>query len=268
MLSIIIAVTSANGVAYVDAKVARGRVRVHYPTEAGSSECEVFLLSVGTTMSANSYDILSGEMVAYGYMVAVIDNVPGWPFKLNFKRLADIVNELQNDILNIANGTVCSSISHWILGGHSAGGQVALQAISNGLVSVNAAWGLDPFDSTKAKQIDLPAFYWGFTETTCFVTKSKAALAAFYITEQNKRALYQVTTNKNLFHCRFCDSNCFGCTNSQPPMMQFLKAVAQSAHYFVQAAFYGTWEKESLIVNGDPSVALNITLYTNSDNQQ
>lgn len=98
-------------------------------------------------------------------------------------------------------------------------------------------------DSTVVKG---PALYIGFSSTTCFVTTTDAAKAAYTRSEPARRALYIVKTQNafticgyspKLFHCSFTDAGCPACTNCRSTPQYFHDDVSKVLNLFIQQAF-------------------------------
>lgn len=252
---LLLAPLTAPQAAYTDKSLSTGEVRLHYPA-SGPSACEVFLLGVGTSMLTSSYDSLSEQLINKGYAVAILDHNPGNIVKTDATKYAQLAQDVKTNIVSwlAGAGSSCRSAAHWILGGHSAGGQAAQSAVSSGSVLANAVFSIDPFDATVAGQIHVPALYWGFDVTTCYVDKDKAAKAAYYASTQ-RRAFVRVARqyswgpcgySPKYFHCSFCDSHCPGCTNCMTTPAHFFVDLGKSVQKFVNAAFYGPWSKSAL----------------------
>ena len=116
--------TSSAFANYFDKDLGTGQVRVYYKSPSPAA-CEAIVLGVGTAMSRDSYDNLAAAISSYGYIVVIMDHQPGSMTKTDAGKFKNCVIEVQNSILGWLSGTGCTSIAHWILGGHSAGGQAA-----------------------------------------------------------------------------------------------------------------------------------------------
>ncbi len=240
--------------AYVDRRVDEGAVRVHYPV-AGAANCDAILLGVGTAMEAGSYDRLAEQLIGYGYLVVILDHAPGELVKTSASRYAQLAQAVKGQLIGWLPGTAgCASVAHWIMGGHSAGGQAAQNAVAADAGLADAMFNIDPFDISGAGSVSVPTLNWGFDVTTCFVDKNKAAKAA-YLKSNGPRAMVRVAKqyswgpcgySPKYFHCSFCDSHCPACTNCQQTPDYFFVDVAKSVNRFVTAAFYGNWSKSAL----------------------
>ncbi len=231
-------------------------VRVHYPASIPSA-AEVFIIGVGTSMSRDSYDFLAAQMTSKGYVVVAMDHNPGNMVKTDAAKYQSCANQVKANIATWLAPHGWSSAAHWILGGHSAGGQAAQNAISATPSLADAIFSIDPYNLSGAGAVTGPALYWGFTTTTCFVNVNDAAKAGYYGTS-GQRAFVRVKKKYSFgpcgyspkyFHCSFCDGHCPACTNCMSTPSHFFVDVANSVQKFVNAAFYGTWSKASLTVS-------------------
>lgn len=248
---------------YIDKTLSTGQVRIHY-SNTTPSNCDAILLAVGTAMSISSYDKLSEELILQGYVTVIMDHAPGNMTKTSSTKYAALANDVKSNLSSWFGGSICSSVTHWIMGGHSAGGQAAQDAIANSLTQADAIFSIDPYNANNAGYVNLPALYWGFDVTTCFVDKNNAAKAA-YLRSQNHRAFYRVDKKYSwgpcgyspvYFHCSFCDDHCPGCTNCVMTPQHFFVDVASSVKKFINATFYGTWSKSALTLNATTPLKL------------
>lgn len=246
----------------LDKTLSTGKIRIHYSATTPAS-CDVILLGVGTAMSASSYDTLSGELNKYGYVTVILDHAPGSLTKTSASQYAALANEVKANLTGWLGGT-CTGVAHWLMGGHSAGGQAAQAAIADGLTQTDAIFSIDPYNANNAGTVNVPALYWGFDVTTCFVTKDDAAKAA-YQRSQSQRAFYRVAAkyswgpcgySPKYFHCSFCDGHCPACTNCMQTPAHFFVDVAASVNKFITAAFYGNWSKSALKITATTPVTL------------
>ncbi|WP_101759904.1 hypothetical protein [Oceanicoccus sp. KOV_DT_Chl] len=253
---------------YIDKTISSGKVRIHYDSSSPTA-CDAVLLGVGTAMSPDGYDKLSDRLISYGYVVVILDHAPGNPFKTDATLYASLAQDVKTNLISWIPDSNCESISHWVLGGHSAGGQAAQEAISNDSTLADAVFSIDPFDSTTVGNVNVPAMYWGFDVTTCFVDKDKAAKAAYY-RSNNLRAFYKVAKkyswgpcgySPKYFHCSFCDGHCPACTNCKRTPDHFFDDVGASVNKFITVVFYGSWSKSALTINATTP----LTLYTDGD---
>lgn len=230
-------------------------VRVHYPASIPAA-ADAFILGVGTSMSRTDYDFLAAQLNAKGYIVVAMDHAPGNMVKTDAGKYLACANLVKSNIATWLAPNGFSTVAHWILGGHSAGGQAAQNAISANPSLANAIFSIDPYNLTGAGAVTGPALYWGFAGTTCFVTVNDAAKAGYYGTS-GQRAFVRIKKQNTFgpcgfspkyFHCSFCDGHCPACTNCMTTPNSFFVDVANSVQKFVNAAFYGTWSKANLTV--------------------
>ncbi len=241
---------------YFDKTLGTGQVRVFYKSPSPAN-CEAFILAVGTAMSRDSYDNLANQMIAYGYVVVIMDHQPGSMTKTDAGKFRNCTIEVQNNILGWLSGTGCTAIAHWIVGGHSAGGQAAQNAVSGDASLADGMFSIDPYNIDGAGRVNLPGLYWGFNLTTCFVEMTDAAEAAYYYND-GPRAFYRVNKiyswgpcgySPKFYHCSFADGSCPACTNCMYTPSYFYTDIAKSVNKFINAAFYGTWSKANVTVS-------------------
>lgn len=266
-LGMVVMLMSTAAATQIDKTVSTGKVRIHYQNTPTS--CDAILLGVGTAMSASSYDKLSADLTSHGYVTVILDHNPGNLVKTDGSKFAALTNEVKQNLLNWVSGSNCNAISHWVVGGHSAGGQAAQEAVSNDPQIADAIFSIDPYNANNAGNVSLPALYWGFDVTTCFVDKNDAAKAAYY-KSQNLRAFVKVKKkyswgpcgySPKYFHCSFCDGHCPACTNCKQTPDHFFTDVGKSVNKFIDAVFYGSWSKSQLSFSSTTP----LTLYVDSD---
>ena len=98
-------------------------------------------------MSRSDYDKMANQMAnTYGYVVVIMDHNPGNMVKTDPVKYRNCALEIKANLLSWLAGTGCTSISHWILGGHSAGGQAAHNAISSDPNLADAIFSIDPYN--------------------------------------------------------------------------------------------------------------------------
>jgi hypothetical protein len=255
--------------AVMDKTISTGQIRIHYPDSTPAS-CEAILIGVGTSQSRDDYDYLSEELNEYGYIVVIVDHNPGDMVKTDATKFRNCALEVKANLVNWMSGTNCTHIAHWIMGGHSASGQAAQNAVSGNATLADAIFSIDPYDCSSTGNVNVPALYWGFDVTTCFVDKNKAAKAAYY-RSTGKRVFQKVKKvykwgpcgySPLYFHCSFCEGHCLACTNCMTTPDYFFLDVANSVKKFIDAAFYGTWSKSNLSIS---SPTTPVTLYVDSD---
>ncbi len=228
-------------------------VRVQYPTPMKGNP-EVFIMAVGTAMSRSSYNYLSAQITAKGYVIVNMDHQRGSLTKTDANALASCAQMVKNNLAAWLAPMGYQSAKHWIMGGHSAGGQAAQAALSANPALADAIFSIDPYNANNAGNVKGPALYWGFSVTTCFVNINDAAKAAYYKTNPQRefirvKGIYSFNPcgyAPKYFHCSFCDAHCPACTNCTPTPSSFYVDIGNSVQKFVNAAFYGTWSKASL----------------------
>lgn len=238
---------------HLDKNLDTGHIRIHIP-DSTPQQCTAVLLGVGTAMKASSYDKLAKQVSKYGHILVILDHAPGNTFKTDATAYGNLANEVKDQLLTWLADSNCNTINHWIMGGHSAGGQAAQNAVASDANLADAIFSIDPYNAKDTNQVYVPALYWGFNTTTCFVEVNDAAKEAYY-RSQDKRAFVKVDTKYSFgpcgyspkyFHCSFCDGHCPACTNCQKTPKHFFKDVAASLDAFVTAAFKGSWSKSAL----------------------
>ncbi len=237
---------------YFDKTLNNGKVRVFF---SGSQEtCDAILFGVGTSMHIDGYDSMSNELLNYGYLVVIMDHNPGNMVKTDAVKFKNLVEEVKENLLTWNPAVSCNEIAHYIVGGHSAGGQAAQNAISDDSSMADAIFSMDPYNCSSTGIVDIPALYWGFDVTTCFVNKNDAAKAAYY-RSSNLRAFQRVSKkytwgpcgySPEYFHCSVGDGHCLACTNCKLTPSYFFTDLAESVHKFINALFYGSWSKSDL----------------------
>ncbi len=254
---------------YFDKTLSSGKVRVYYAANCPTT-CEAILLGVGTSMLTSSYGNLANALTNYGYIVVIMDHNPGNMVKTDAAKYKNLAMDVKANLLAWLSSTNCKAIAHWICGGHSAGGQAAQNAVSSNPGLANAIFSIDPYDCSSTGLVNVPALYWGFDVTSCFVDKEKAAKAAYY-GSTGKRAFQRVAKvyswgpcgySPKFFHCSFCDGHCPACTNCMLTSTYFFTDVANSVYKFVRASFYTTWSKANLAIS-NPSTP--VTLFVDID---
>jgi hypothetical protein len=228
-----------------------GNIRFHYDDSIDTeNSCEtVILLGVGTAMNVGDYDKLSSQVVADSSIVFIItDHSPGNPIKLGQKmryaKLADLVAENLSTMI-----PVCKSQPRFgfIVGGHSASGQTAVNALGVITKFAPAGWlGLDPFrfpndENVLASYKALPGtLNFGFSKTTCLVSIGQAGKRGYENSNSSSRVFFQVENTQGLLgpiagagicHCSFTDGGCLACaieeTQSQLVRVTVGKATKQ-----------------------------------------
>lgn len=256
--------------AYFDTGAGGGDVRVHYNPSATPASCDAILLGVGTAMSRDSYDKLSAQLIKYGYVVAILDHQPGNLTKTDAGKYAKVANAIKQNLVGWMQGkTQCTHVNNWVMGGHSAGGQAAHNAVVNNGYLADAMFNIDPYDISGSGLVSMPTLNWGFTTTTCFVEVNKAAKAA-YQKSTGERVFVKVGKKYSwgpcgyspaYFHCSFCDSHCPACTNCTNTPDHFFVDVGRSVNKFMKALSSGNWSKSALSFSSTTP----LTLYVGND---
>ncbi len=267
MMGMVMATDAFSG--QMDKTIPEGQIRIHYPNPCAPS-CDAILIGVGTSQARDDYDLLAEAITDYGFIVVIMDHNPGNMVKTDAAKFRNCALGVKANLLSWLSGTNCAAISHWIMGGHSAGGQAAQNAVSADMSLANAVFSIDPYNCSGTGAVSVPALYWGFDVTTCFVNKNDAAKAAYY-GSTGHRAFFKVAKkyiwgpcgySPLYFHCSFCDDHCPACTNCKYTPDYFFEDVASSVKKFVDAAFYGYWSKAALTLN-NPTTP--VTLYVDGD---
>lgn len=247
----------------LDKSLDAGDIRIHYPDEA-ASECTAVFMGMGTAMRTDSYDKLATQVTAHGHIFVALDHAPGNLVKTSADRYLNLAEVVKDQLLVWLPDAKCNSINHWIMGGHSAGGQAAQNAVASQSGLADAIFSIDPYNAKDTDPVNLPAMYWGFDTTTCFVDINDAAKEAYY-RSTNRRVLYQVNTDYSwgpcgysptYFHCSFCDGHCPACTNCMLTPDHFFVDVARSLDHFIVNAFSDTWDKQALQINATTPLTL------------
>ena len=254
--------------AYKDISASSGKLRIHYPSTT-PSQCTAILLGVGTAMDIDSYDNLAGEIIKKGYIVAILDHNPGNIVKTDAGKFRNLALETKSKLLSWIGTSQCNVVARWTMGGHSAGGQAAFNAMVSDAGLAQAHISIDPFDISNSGSISVPGLYWGLDVTTCFVDKEKAAKAAYY-RSAGKRMFVRVNKTYTVgpcgyspkyYHCSFADGSCPACTSCMYAPSSFYVDIAGSVDRFLKAAFGGTWSKAA--VSG--SMTTPVTLFVDAD---
>lgn len=226
----------------------------HYDDSSGSTATALILIAVGTKMSVGDYADLAGRIVqGKRYVCVVIDHNADNMVKLSGAQFAAVCN------LIVGNpGTCLANVSlsrgyRVLLGGHSAGGAAAadaMMATRPGTLNftTNGYIGLDPYgnpppliDGTPMSQkvIAVPTFATGFTRTTWFVNVDEAALAAHNVcTSTNNKTLFRVNnpSSSGIDHNAFTTTKWpIGHGSNHQPSQMVRQAVADGTHLLVQS---------------------------------
>lgn len=251
--------------------------RYYYDSSVGGSKTTLLLIIVGTAMTVSDYsDIAKNSVVGKNIVFCVVDNNPGSmsnPFgmvKLSGKKAAKAFNDIYSNRTTRFENVSFVADPKVVVGGHSAGGSAAIDAMSlsnlvpNHLVFAAAGYlGLDPygtppfplpqFTNISDKTISVPTLAWGFTIKTCGVNVDKAGKAAYNITPPANRVFYQVinpadTKPNQIAHCIFTDDGCFGAFCPSHTAGSWVQtAVGKSVQLFVESLSGVTVDKNEYI---------------------
>ena len=188
-----------------------------------SAATAVILFVVGTSMTCEAYSDLAANCASgQSTVFVVVDNNPGNIVKLSGKDTATVFNDIVANITNSLGDIIASSPAIFI-GGHSAGGYSAIEAmkVNGGNLSFTPAGyiGADPLGrdgGVPSMKIDVPTFAMGFTVETCQVTLNQAGMAAYNVTTNiSNRVMMQVINNSDrgnqITHCIFTTGGCAFC---------------------------------------------------------
>jgi hypothetical protein len=225
-----------------------GQIKYHYESSASRPCSHVLVMGVGTSMGVDDYDNIAGRIARGTSIVVVISNHQvGRMVKTSATLYARVANRLWDQLDELI--PVCGGDASIMLGGHSASGQAALEAVQRDLFEFQPAGfiGLDPYriaqsnaDSGKLPAY-LPTLNWGLTDTTCFVQAEQAALGAYRLSSRDRgRVLYAIDNSDNaMSHCVFTDKGCgmamFTVCATNERFHWVYDGVAESIHHFVDA---------------------------------
>lgn len=223
--------------------------KVHFP-DSYQKSCTAVMFAVGTGVSVKGYDSMSAALVEKGFVSVIVDPERGSMTKLDPEKLLPAFQEAKSKLLTWTSA--CGQISKWVAGGHSAGGGTAHTVVANNPTIADAVFSVDPFEigNNGVGTVNKPGLYWGFDFTSCFVSKGKAAKAAFDQTVGGKRVFVRVKKESQwslcgyapkYFHCSIVDGGCTACTNCKYTPKTFFEDVANSVELFVQDSFRSTW---------------------------
>ena len=235
-------------------KLAEGHIQFHYD-DATEWQCDtVILMGVGTAMKAENYEKLSRQVVTGGSTVLIMMDYNPFNFvKLSTKKYVRLANTVAKRITTLIPACKQPPSHGYIIGGHSAGGQAAMEALSLLSFQPIAFFGLDPFNAKNALRthnITVPAIYWGFSKTTCFVTAQYAARYAYEHTTSHKRVFFQVANTKTkITHCIFTDNGCGGCVCPSNKADGWVRtAVGLTVNRFVAAITSGVFREQEFVL--------------------
>lgn len=263
-------------------KNVKGRYQYYYDE---NSECdELLIINVGTAMSVSSYSNLGKEIAEGTSTIAIIvDNAPNSIVKTSEKSFAKFTNAIVKNISDLIPACKTMPKNGIFIGGHSAGGQATIIALEKNLLDFDVqgyiglapyeviaedTWSLKPPFYKEAMSISVPALLWGFSKTSCAVSRDNAAVAAYKISSPEAgRVYYEVQTdNFNTLtggpHCSFANSGCAGMCSGGSKYSFIPKEVAHSIGLFAKACVLQKFERSffalrradvELYVNEDPA---------------
>jgi hypothetical protein len=247
-------------------KLPEGYIRYHYD-DSVESQCDtVVLVGVGTAMGANKYENLAEEVVADSSIVFIMmDFNPYNMVKLSATKYTKLANSVADHITTLVPACKTPPPNGFIVGGHSAGGQAAMEALPSIITTVNPIGflGLDPFNAkngAKKHNITIPSIYWGFKKTTCFVTAKNAAAFAYSHTTNKERVFFQVAnTHSKITHCIFTDSGCGGIACPSKKSYEWVReAVGVTLHRFIDAVVSGEFVATEFLLPQYNDVNVNV----------
>jgi len=253
-----------------DRSLSQGEARVTTPTSM-PSQCTAVLLAVGTAMSNSDYDTLATKIAAYGYVVVVLDHQPGNLTKTDATKLRNLALAVKSSLPSWVAPGCGGGFNRYLLGGHSAGGQAAHNAMITDSSLAHAMFSIDPYDISGLGSITKPGLYWGFNATTCFVDVNGAGKASYNRTPSATRVFHRVNTSQgwewcgyvpHYSHCSFANGGCPACSNCVSAPQSFYNDVAQSVNKFVNALASGNWAKSNLTLVGAQTP---VTTFAGSD---
>ncbi len=247
----------------VSTKSVRSSPYEYAPYYDDATLCDsVVMINVGTNMRLGDYSKLANAIVTSGTIAIIVDSNPGRLQKDDGTKYADAVNAIAGSISSSIPNCITKPPLYFI-GGHSGGGKGAINAMNLNILTFPVAGfvGLDPFglpeqDRLKLR-IDIPSVHWGFSETSCLVTKENAGAAAYSISNPNQRIFYRVNTRKPLTiitgpHCSFTNVGCkpvcrSGWSGRELPWIR--TQVGISIHHFIVAVKSNNFDRNQFVLN-------------------
>lgn len=214
------------------------------------SRFDVLLLGVGTAMAVTDYtDIASGiSQLLPAVFVVFLDPNPGNPIKTSGNSYQKAVGSIQNWFASVARSVGDITFTKYVIGGHSASGRAAAQAISLGL-AVSGFIGFDPYDysTTQAGTYDIPvpALIWSLSKPsfldTCRYDQSKSGYG-FYVHATTTNPPNQCSTHRlytftdGTQHCVFANGGCpfVGCASQSTKQAAHAHVAQSIALYFAK----------------------------------
>lgn len=218
----------------------RGAIaRIHHKDDS-RIECRsnIAILAVGTAMKTQDYDLLAQAIVktsSDNAVVVILDFNPYDPLKLSPAAYARAVDALVEEKLETVL-PLCNDSLNIFVGGHSAGGSSALEALVQDMFQTTIAGyvGLDPYlVRTDGDLILIPAIHWGFESTTCRVSVENAAKAAYERSKEGFRVFYRLSEPYS--HCCFTNAGCMWVCSCAKQSDHLLHDIGISFDQFVSA---------------------------------
>ncbi|GKY97969.1 hypothetical protein MPSEU_000755000 [Mayamaea pseudoterrestris] len=243
--------TSQQSAAYVTGgdRIKQGVYTYFYSKSAQASCQTVLFLGVGTAMDTVDYSTLSSLIVnkMEQMVVVVIDDNPNSITKQDPKKFSALVEELNTNLRQYVPLCAASASPQYLIGGHSASGQGAVEALPLLSESVTSKLigfvGLAPYKLSSNMRINLPTLVWDSVSDSCGVTYNAAGLMAYKIAEGNNRVLFQLPKRSFFqigFHCVYTNTGCKGmCYPKDGAWVR--ESVAQSLQVFVESLQSGTF---------------------------
>jgi hypothetical protein len=254
----------------------QGQLQYHYDNSSDAPCQTVVIINVGTFMSVTDYKKLGSALAIKGSeegVVAIImDSNPGVITKQSGPKFTKLGNAIYQQIGDLVPACKDASAPQFVIGGHSGGGEGAVRAMVDGMLTFDVAGyvGLAPYKISESKyDIQVPALLWGLSTMSCGVNPEDAAIAAYNIAPLTNRVFYQVQTfnwNKLLGgpHCSFTDKGCgvpgIRLCSGDPEYDYMPDAVGQSLAKFVNAIALQNFSKAGFELDLD-----GIDLFVNQD---
>jgi hypothetical protein len=231
------------------------------------SQCDsAVMINVGTFMSIKAYSKLARSIVDAAAssantstIVFIVDSNYRKVVKDSGAGYAKVTNAIAANIAQIL--PQCTSPPLYFIGGHSAGGKGAINAMHENRLNFSVAGfvGLDPYkisnDDRSIFHINVPSLHWGFSKTSCLVTRDDAAMASYNISNPNYRIFYQVQTNHNPYniiagpHCSFTNNGCIRACLAAQDLPWIRTQVGVTFNRFVLAVKSNNFERSQFLIN-------------------
>jgi hypothetical protein len=203
-------------------------------------EVSVMVMGVGTACSSKDYSRLANAIVdgVDNLLVAIADPWSPNLFKNDPKPFKAAFDSVKAVLI-----TLKYKVKAYYVGGHSAGGQAAANAIKNKEYitdDIGGFIGWDPYKSQSKWALSVPALIWTFSKASCFVEPSMGGGASFYDAIVPSDSSFAIKNDvkytfqgKDYQHCIFTDYGCLGfCKPPKDPSAAY-KAIALSIGNFI-----------------------------------